>query len=367
MKYSDPNLEAKAWPHLFPYGCGSWNYGQGIGMTDYCKHRLLNYDNRWRSDPHWSFFWYDRMIKSRIFYYNKVRRARRSVSDGALTVQHVKNETESKNPYDAYGKDIPTTVPGSKGFWSSRLLDVLAMSRELGKPDFFVTLTQNDGWPELQAYIQSGNKSTVETTMKSFDDELECNHNHHPAMDYPTETVVAFQQRFKLFKERVLEKKCGPLGNVVDYWYRFEYQHREALHIHMVVWCEEGSIPDNAASAEMPRSCEPNDNFTTACRSFVQSFQIHGCRPDRCFKGGNNKVLNFCKYGFPFKLQENEETDESGTRLLYIRRSEEDLNVVPYNLAILLLWQGHINVQKNNLWWLGDVSCKVCCQSRTIL
>ena len=65
-------------------------------------------------------------------------------------------KVKGENPYDAYGTELPNTIPGSKGYWSARLLDALAMSRELGKPQFFITLTQNDSWPELQAHITSG-------------------------------------------------------------------------------------------------------------------------------------------------------------------------------------------------------------------
>ena len=49
--------------------------------------------------------------------------------DEPLTSMKVKGE----NPYDAYGTEVPNTIPGNKGYWSARLLDVLAMSRELGK------------------------------------------------------------------------------------------------------------------------------------------------------------------------------------------------------------------------------------------
>lgn len=51
VTYQDPNLEAKAWPYLFPYGTGSWAYGLSLTPTEYCKLRLLNYDNRWRKNP----------------------------------------------------------------------------------------------------------------------------------------------------------------------------------------------------------------------------------------------------------------------------------------------------------------------------
>lgn len=53
VSYSDEHLEAKAMPHLFPFGIGSWKYEKGkMTMSVYYKGRILNYDNRWRQDPH---------------------------------------------------------------------------------------------------------------------------------------------------------------------------------------------------------------------------------------------------------------------------------------------------------------------------
>jgi len=125
-------------------------------------------------------------------------------------------KVKGENPYDAYGTKLPNTIPGSN--WSVRLLDVLAMSRELGKPQFFITLTQNDSWPDLQAHITSGAGHSAEGL--TFDEPLTEHMAQDPAMEFPTETVVAFQKRFQLFREKVLEDSNGSLGQVNDYWWR---------------------------------------------------------------------------------------------------------------------------------------------------
>ena len=46
--------------------------------------------------------------------------------------------------YDKLGQIVPAQITGSRSYWSGKLLDLLAMSRKLGKPRFFITLTQND-------------------------------------------------------------------------------------------------------------------------------------------------------------------------------------------------------------------------------
>lgn len=144
----------------------------------------------------------------------------------------------------------------------------------------------------------------------------------------------------------MLEDSNGPLGQVNDYWWRVEYQRRGAVHVHMVVWCEPHTIPDDAIMAQLPRSDHSNDLFTQGCRSYVERFQLHGaCNPERCFKGPGERVLDHCKYGFPFKSEEYDRPDES-MRMLYRKRCKEDSRVVPYNLVLLLLMGAHVNIQR---------------------
>ena len=66
VKFNDPNLEAKAWPTLFPYGRGSWHANCGVKLGEYQRHRLLDIDPRFRNDPFWSFFNFDRRTKQII-------------------------------------------------------------------------------------------------------------------------------------------------------------------------------------------------------------------------------------------------------------------------------------------------------------
>eukprot|EP00795_Rhopilema_esculentum_P010071 gene10071-18717_t len=67
VNYSDPKLEAKLWPHLFPFGIGGWSQDTCVKAGEYLKHVLLNKDARWRKDPSFSFHWYDRQIKMKLF------------------------------------------------------------------------------------------------------------------------------------------------------------------------------------------------------------------------------------------------------------------------------------------------------------
>ncbi len=338
--YVDPHLEAKGWPHLFPYGCGSWYPGSPLAPSEYVKMRLLNVHNRWRMDPTWSFFWFDRQTKAQLCHQSRIRRMNKATSTNP-TAKELRDEasSESVNPYDRYGTDVTRSITGSKSYWSSKLLDLLAMTREFGQPTFFFTLTQNDNWPEIQNLVKHGLKTEEYTRLDKTGHDI--SPLGESCVNFSTEIIIAFYSRFKKFREMFLTNS-GPVGMVNQMWWRAEYQARGAIHIHGVLWCS--NVPAQAVTAEMPRAAD-SDDFTTMCRNLVKKHQTHHCVPKRCFKGPKDKTLTKCKYGFPFELHDKDEPDEAKLRFLYKRRHEEDASIVPYNLEMLLFWQGHLNMQ----------------------
>ena len=60
------------------------------------------------------------------------------------------------DPYSVYGTEIPQIIPGSREFWRSFGLDLVAFVEQRGLPNFFLTLTAYDGWPQVQATLRDG-------------------------------------------------------------------------------------------------------------------------------------------------------------------------------------------------------------------
>ena len=44
---------------------------------------------------------------------------------------------DSLDPYPSYGTDVPLCIPGSKQYWKTFGLNLVAMTQQLGIPDFF--------------------------------------------------------------------------------------------------------------------------------------------------------------------------------------------------------------------------------------
>jgi len=252
---------------------------------------------------------------------------------------HVKDVRNNEN---RYGSIVPSSISGSKTYWNARKLDLLALVRDLGKPELFVTLTQNDNWFELQQACGELSREDLDILNNPI---MQPAIGGKSVVQYPVETVVAFYKRLDMFIRSCIHNKKGPFGEVIDYWFRIEYQNRGALHCHMLLWICEDTIPEDVVIAEMPRYSGKDievKHQTFLAREYVKTFQMHTCIIGSCRKDKFAK----CNYGFPYSIQLSDEMNESKMGYKYMRNSEEDKNVVPYNLYALMLWNGHINVQK---------------------
>lgn len=93
---------------------------------------------------------------------------------------------------------------------------------------------------------------------------------------------------------------------------------------------------DNIISAERPRNPGP-------LRDAVNKHMIHSSDHltrtySRCRKNGK------CSYHYPYSVRSHTSVNAQ-LRVDYRRRAEEDSWVVPYSPALLLLWDGHCNVE----------------------
>ena len=328
----DPDLEHKLFPHLYPHGVGGYAPNTQRCGTDadapatkrltlglYIKMRLLHADPRWRHDRLWPFFAYDWLMKSRIVAYNlKCPKSATAVQGrpAPMSKNFLMSELGlGEQAYDRVGQMIPPKLPGTKSYWSREYLDLATFCERQGLPDYFITLTANDGWVELKAML--GGQAP-----------------HFR----PVESTLLFMQKYRDIKDLLWGRKCI-FGRATDHWQRIEFQNRGALHVHLLLWVDDG-VADRSGKvvATVPRSSDEK-----ALRAKVLKYQVHNCREGRCYKKGKPKL---CKYGFPYKLQDRDCLSDSGMRYDYARLEREDARIVSYNKELLKALDGHINVQR---------------------
>ena len=126
------------------------------------------------------------------------------------------------DPYSVYGTEIPRIIPGSKEFWRSFGLDLVAFVEQRGLPNFFLTLTAYDGWPQVQATLRDGwgacaSELEVQDLAKDLSDR-------QPVGFKPQISVLAAEKRFDWFMSILRSPEGGPLGVVTDSIIKKEYQ-----------------------------------------------------------------------------------------------------------------------------------------------
>ena len=131
-------------------------------------------------------FMFDYTTKIRMRAYNVRKVVEVSRLEYNLTAAEVsKANKDLHDPYASYGTDVPHCIPGSKQYWKAFGLNLVAMTQQLGIPDFFLTLSPNDSSPHIQLTIKRSwgaraepyefNDHSIEKTIKCLLDQSHWN------------------------------------------------------------------------------------------------------------------------------------------------------------------------------------------------
>ena len=114
------------------------------------------------------------------------------------------------------------------------MYEVVAMIKQLGIPTWFMTLSCADlRWPELFQIIartKGNNITTEEVEALSYHERCSML-NLNPVM-----VAKHFQYRVETFFRDVLLTNANPIGKIVYYVLRIEFQIRGSPHLHALIW-----------------------------------------------------------------------------------------------------------------------------------
>ena len=204
---------------------------------------------------------------------------------------------------------LPSSHSGSPRNLHQLCQDSLAITREKGKPDVFMTITCNPDWPEVKDSLFAGQVS----------------------LDRPDILSRVFRLKLKAFRKELIEN--GRIGKTVAHIGVVEYQKRGLPHSHILVTFSEADKLrsaddyDNLVCAEIPSKDNP------VLRALVLKHMIHNpCgehNPDApCM------VDNKCSKFYPKDFRSVSADTENGYPE-YRRRSPEEGGVF-YHVFILL-------------------------------
>ncbi len=333
---SDPAIELLLFPVLYPHGRGHWvrpaKEDRIRGKNTLLKHvqqKLNCAISHFREDHYWPGWAYMEIEAIRILQNNQriVSGRTRQALDRRMPAYDLLQQS-IYGPWSVINEKLTTSIPyfirtGSTYFIENER-KVNAMLSAYGIPTVFITLTFSEQWPAYQKILAStGSKNTLPS-------------------ERPWEAIQYYYERLHWLKSQLFRKPqnsgFGALKELIE---RQEFQQRGAIHSHCLLWCEKSV--DQLIEESFIRADVPDPKLEPLLYELVIKFQIHACKETLC--GGPQAPTGQCRKGFPAPLSSTTHHEEGNLRYSYKRISEADRWVVPYNAKLLLLWEGHCNVQ----------------------
>lgn len=328
--------EPLAYPLLFPSGTLGWGIaGSSADITgndarsadsDPETTQIWHYRARLLREPRFSLFgrltneyvvdMFSRNLEARLKY---IRDNQSRIQKEDAELMGTDAVTDNDNIY------LPASFLGSNRWASEQIADSLAIAAMYGAPTFFITMTCNSNWPEIQSQLRPGQEF----------------------QDTPVVVCRVFRRKLMLL-EKALRSMFPNAGGLLYIIHSVEFQKRGLPHAHILVKyasdCIDPSDIDAVISAEMPS--DPAD------AQLVIKFMTHKHPPadkplakycQRELENGDRA----CRFNYPKPVVPTTYSDQAG-RVHYRRRSESDAWVVPHNIELLRKFQCHLNVEAAN-------------------
>ncbi|MCP3664246.1 MAG: AAA family ATPase, partial [Gammaproteobacteria bacterium] len=292
----------------------------------------------------------------------------------------------------------------SPAYWRTTLFDLVAMVRQLGVPTWFLTLSAADlQWYDTLAplfQLQHGRMPSEEEVKN-----LTWRERAHLLRNGPVTAARLFKQKVNAFFTKVLKHPAQPLGEVRDYFFRFEWQARGSPHIHAMIWIKDApklgensneeicefvdkymcaNIPDENSSKLLHGLIDlQRHKHTGSCqkkeisKAQMDLLPTHTETGEPLSKQEREQMIKDlkCRYGFPKPIaaetrirvvpapgeleqgsneqQQKEDTKEDKDKEdlqsrkveIIMRRGENDTHINNYNPWILQLWQANMDIQ----------------------
>jgi len=348
--------EPLAYPLFFPNGEYGWSKEDNLTLYQYTRTRLyqpenldgcvMSYNtkiltplgfkcidvpfNRFRLFPQLGQYYvldqYSRMVDARLKFLKNNQSAFFGLNDSDS--DDSENEDDGRRRIASKKSFLPDSFTEGKRNLKKKARNVLEIASQFGRPHFFITLTTNTEWREIQEMLTG------------------CEN----AYTAPEITCRVFKVKLTTFIQRLKDgcyfggKKLEWISHVI------EYQHRGLPHAHIVVRLE--GMPDFSDKAAVCKWIDSDDGISATLPSVVEG--VNSPQDSICLRCVNQHMLHRCMEGDRGCLRQDgsckrgydrtaltleSSFDEKGYPK-YKRTATGDLNVVPYNKKILTEWNG---------------------------
>ena len=295
--FYDPDAEYLSFPTIF---CGQRRASDeerdsSVHYTEICKYELRSVDRRVATNIPNVFFKLKKVQMKHVL--DTVSLAMRRVKGKHVCAKNVLDDESRANIVRLdEGYYIFRKLRNSPAYLDKRKKDAFAMIRQIGFPSLFISLSAAETkWPELlRAIGQLNDKKTYTDEEISQMDTQKI----FSLIRKDSATVVRyFHHRFQTFLYDVLKSKLNPIGNITDYFWRYEFAKRGALHVHWFAYLKDAPVYGIDSNNDVIRyydkiiSC--SKDVEPENKEYIK-YQMHR-HTKTCLRGKRKK----CRFGFP--------------------------------------------------------------------
>ena len=183
----------------------------------------------------------------------------------------------------------------SPAYLETRKKDIFAMIRQLSLPTWFMSLSAADTrWTDLLKMLAKLNDG-IDYSEKELEN-LSWQEKTKLVQKDPVTCSRYFDHRVQEFLNTVLKSSCEPIGKLLDYFYRVEFQQRGSPHIHMLVWIENAPTLETNSEREIVQFV---DKYLTCNTDNEKTANLVGLQSHKHSRTCRKKGKPICRFGFP--------------------------------------------------------------------
>ena len=183
----------------------------------------------------------------------------------------------------------------SPAYLETRKKDIFAMIRQLSLPTWFMSLSAADTrWTDLLKMLAKLNDGIYYSEKEL--ENLSWQEKTKLVQKDPVTCSRYFDHRVQEFLNTVLKSSCEPIGKLLDYFYRVEFQQRGSPHIHMLVWIENAPTLETNSEREIVQFV---DKYLTCNTDNEKTANLVGLQSHKHSRTCRKKGKPICRFGFP--------------------------------------------------------------------
>ncbi|CAM4732690.1 unnamed protein product [Leuciscus chuanchicus] len=299
-----PKLESMAFPVQFPDGKNTFDEpgrAKHVSPSRYFNSRLFSIDNRCAKDTNYIFFaqFVTEMNMATSSMSIQLRKGKPMTRDGRrinCSMLQDKQELE-KLVINKEATRFMQPLRGTPAYWEKSLRDLFAMLRQLGTPTFFCTFSAAEmRWPDVITAIKAQQGETVNFAELDWSEKCEILRSNSVT------AMRMFEKRVEALMRDLINSPARPIGEVIDFFYRVEFQLRGSPHIHCLFWVkdapefEKDQDQDVCDFIDKYISCKlPDPDKDPELHKIVSEVQMHSRNHSKSCK----KNKKHCRFGFP--------------------------------------------------------------------